>query len=281
LKTSGLGARWVAARWESSAVAGTRTPISPTISGSVVGFRLSGVEPDGDPLYEVLLSTTLSASNGVPRMHLIVDSYMENFQPDTTPILPDLLHPTQTAQNLGGFLEGKALLTDDAGAVLYRGSFTAEAFLNNTNHAVMALYGTGAAGKSGARLKGAFTLHKNASLNGPFQGTISLPAGARAQLARHAGARMRPIKQILSGVTVKPHPMVGRPTSGGRGTPLPTGYSQAPGTTSQPGHSLSPITIVAGAGAILSFLMAGALWWWQRTHPAGQPEGADQDPAGP
>jgi hypothetical protein len=246
----------------------------------VAGFRLSGVEPDGDPLYEVLLNTTLTASNGVPRTHLIVDSYMENFQPDTTPILPDLLHPTQTAQNLGGFLEGKALLTDDAGDVLYRGSFTAEAFLDNTNHAVMTLYGMGAAGKAGATLKGAFTLHKNATLNGRFHGTISLPAAARAQLTQHTGVQMRPIKQILSGVTVKPHPMVGRPTSGGPSTPLPTGYSQAPGPASQPSHSLSPITIVAGAGAILSFLMAGLLWWWQRTHPAGQPEDADQGPAG-
>jgi hypothetical protein len=243
------------------------TPISPALTGAVVGFRLSGVEPDGDPLYEVLLKTTLSPSNGIPRTHLIVDSYMENFQPDTTPILPDLLHPTRTAQNLGGFLEGKALLTDDAGTVLYRGIFTAEAFLDNTNHVVIQLDGTHVASGGKARIKGVFTLHKNATLNGRFTGTIALPAAAHSELLQHQGASMRPVKQILSGVVVKPHPMVGKSTGGAPSTPLPTGYSQVPHTSTQPGgRSVSPVTIIAGIGAALSFLLAGLLWWWQRRH---------------
>src|SRR5205823_3132035 len=144
-----------------------------------------------------LLKSTLAPSHGVPRTHLIVDSYMENFKPDTTPILPDLLHPTQTATNLGGFLEGKALLTDDAGTVLYRGIFTAEAFLNNTNHAIIRLGGTHAGAGGTALIKGTFTLHKNASLNGQLSGKITLPPAARQQLLQRQGATMRPVKQIL------------------------------------------------------------------------------------
>jgi hypothetical protein len=35
------------------------------------------------------------------------------------------------------------------------------------------------------------------------------------------------------------------------------------------------VTIIAGIGAALSFLLAGLLWWWQRRHP---PAARDAEP---
>jgi hypothetical protein len=242
------------------------TAYSPSVTGRVVGFRLAGIEPDGDPLDQVVLRTRLSPSGGLPAANLIVDTYLENFKPDTTPILPNLLHPGQTATNLGGFLQGKVLLTDDAGDVLYIGSFVAEAFLDNSNDAVMRLYGSGAAYGASGSLKGRFRLRrKDASLYGHFTGHITLPAAARQQLLQRRGARMKPIDQIIKVVTVTPHAMVGRTTTKSSSVPLQTGYGQPKPAPSQPaGRRLSPWTVVAGAGAVVSFLLAGLLYWRQR-----------------
>jgi hypothetical protein len=185
---------------------------------------------------------------------------MENFKPDTTPILPDLLHPKETAQNLGGFLQGKAILTDNAGSILYRGTFTAEAFLDNTNHVVTTFFGVSAARSGAATLKGAFTLHKDGSLAGRLSGSISLPPAARSQIEEHRGASMPKLETLVNGMTVVPHPMVGKTTSGSSAAPLNTGYGQP----ASPGRHISPLTIVAALGAAISFLLAGTLWWWQR-----------------
>lgn len=247
-------------------------PYAPSFSGQVDGFRLAGIEPDGDPLDQVVLSTTLSPSAGRPRLHLIVNAYLENFKPDTTPILPDLLHPNQTATNLGGFLNGKALITDDAGNLLYVGDFLAEAFLNNTNHTVMRLYGVKAARGAAGQLKGVFLLKKNGVLAGNLSGSMVIPSAARVQIATHSGARMKSVEKIIGLVTVKPHAMMGRSTHS-RSAPLHTGYgkngSKAPGTgssapTAAPGRRLSPVTMIAGAGAIACLLAAIVLWLRQR-----------------
>lgn len=250
-------------------------PYAPTFQGQVEGFRLAGIEPDGDPLDQVVLSTTLSASGHLPRLHLVVNSYLENFKPDTTPILPDLLHPNRTATNLGGFLNGKALITDNAGNLLYVGDFLAEAFLDNSNHTVMRLYGVKAARGGSGQFKGVFSLKKNGALAGNLTGKLTLPPAARAQVARNSGATMKSVEKIIGLVTVKPHAMMGRSTHS-KSAPLHTGYGKngskspatrappptAPSTTSD--RKLSPITMIAGAGAIACLLAAIALWIRQR-----------------
>jgi hypothetical protein len=163
------------------------------------------------------------------------------------------------------------LLTDDAGQVLYIGSFLAEAFLDGSNHAVMSFDGQGAAKGASGALKGSFRLHKDGTLAGPFTGHIELPLAARRQLLQHQGAKMRPLQEILDQVTVKPSAMRGRATTPSTSVPLHTGFGQpksklpysAPQSTSSSRH-LSPLTIVAGIGAILSFLIAGILFWLER-----------------
>jgi hypothetical protein len=246
-----------------------------TLAGSVKGFKLAGVEPDGDPLYQVVLQTRLSSSNGLPPLNLIVSSYLENFTPDTTPILPDVLHPSQTAQNLGGFLQGKVLLTDDAGNVLSIGSFVAEAFLDNTNHAAMKLYGgperPSHLSKLIGSLAGAFRIQRNASLSGRLTGHLSLGAAILRQIVQHRGMRMKPLEKIISTVTVKPAPMVGRRTPGANSTPLPTGYG-TPQAAGSSGRGLNPWSIVAGVGAIVSLLLAAILYIRDRRKQHGRPQ---------
>lgn len=247
-------------------------PYSPSVQGQVKGFRLAGIEPDGDPLDQVVLSTTLSPSAGLPRLHLIVNAYLENFKPDTTPILPDLLHENKTATNLGGFLNGKALITDDAGHLLYVGAFLAEAFLDNTNHTVMRVYGVNAANGASGALKGTFVLKKDGALAGALNGSLVIPPAARAQISRNQGATMASVEKIIGLVTVKPHAMMGRSTHSSS-APLHTGFGKkgnkhtspnpAP-ATSAPHRTLSPVTVVAGAGAIACLLAAIGLWLWQR-----------------
>lgn len=254
---------------------------TPAITGVVSGFRLAGLEPDGDPLDQVVLQTELSPSAGLPRMHLVVDSYLENFKPDTTPILPDLLNPKQTAQNLGGFLQGKVLLTDDAGTVLALGSFLAEAFIgNSSNHAVMKLYGSGSGYGGKGALKGSFTLHKDGSLVGGLRGTLTLPVAALAQIRRRADPPIHRfgsalLKRIISTVSVQPAPMMGRATTGTKGAPLHTGFgtpttvkqvAQPPASTTT-GRHISAWTVAALLGAAVSFIAAAILWWKGRAQP--------------
>ncbi len=247
-------------------------PYTPGLQGEVTGYRLAGIEPDGDPLDQVVLSTTLSPSGGLPRLHLIVNSYLENFKPDTTPILPDLLHENRTATNLGGFLNGKALITDDAGNLLYVGAFLAEAFLNNSNHTVMRVVGVNAAKGGSGQLKGTFALKKTGSLAGDLSGALTLPPAARAEIAKNRGAKMESVEKIIGLVTVKPHAMMGRSTHS-TSAPLHTGYGKKGNKSTNPSPSpsasppqrrLSPVTIVAGAGAVACLLAAVALWLWQR-----------------
>jgi hypothetical protein len=249
--------------------AGGEGTYSPQLAGQIAASRLSGVEPDGDPLYQVVLQTKLAASQGLPAVHLIVSAYLENFQPDTTPILPDLLRPNQNAQNLGGFLQGKALLTDNAGNVLYIGSLVAEAFLDNTNHVAMTLTGSGTAFGDKGKLLGAFTLHKDGSLTGSLKGTLALSASARRQILANHGARMKPLKDIISVVTVRPHPMVGRATGGVRTTPLPSNFAPPPQSSGGSSH-VNPWSIVAAVGAVLSLVVAGVLYMMERHRAASR-----------
>ena len=261
------------------AAAGATVRYAPTMTGVVAGFRLAGIEPDGDPLDQVVLQTELTPSGGMPRVHLIVDSYLENFKPDTTPILPDLLNPRRTAQNLGGFLQGKVLVTDDAGTVLAIGSFLAEAFIgNSSNHAVMKLYGSGTGYGGKGALKGSFTLRKDGTLSGALAGTLALPPAAHRAIAQHATHPVHSfgpqiLKKIIGTVSVQPAPMMGRATSGSKGAPLRTGFgtpkttpsTAGPVATASSSRHLSPLTFAALGGAVVCFVIATALWWKGRS----------------
>jgi hypothetical protein len=201
-------------------------------------------------------------------VHLIINSYLENFQPDTTPVLPDLLHPSRNAQGLGGFLQGKALLTDDAGGVLYIGAFLAEAFLDNSNHTVIRLEGSGTASGGVGTLKGMFRLSKNGALQGHLDGRITLPAAARKQIADMRGKTMRPLKQIINVVDVKPAPMMGKAKTGTPNAPLRTGFGHPtkPQTSTGSERRSVPIwAVIAAGGAVVAFLLSGILFWMGRT----------------
>lgn len=241
----------------------------PSVSGKLIGYRLAGIEPDGDPLDQIALQTTLSPSATVPSMRLFVNAYLENFKPDTTPILPDLLNRNKQAQNLGGFLQGKALITDNAGNVLYIGAFLAEAFLNNSNHAVMQLDGGSAAASSHARLQGTFSLNKQGALHGAFQGRLTLPVAALRQIERYRKATIQSaqVKSILDAVKVKPAAMVGRKTARSQTVPLHTGYANTTPARTVTTHStrrVSQWTIIAGAGAVVCFVTAALLFIRER-----------------
>jgi hypothetical protein len=255
-------------------VLGSRVVAAPSEpfawSGSVQGYALSGVEPDGDPLYRVALQSRLVGVN-MPPVKLIVSSYLENFHPDTTPVLPDLLNPKQEAQNLGGFLEGKVLLTDDAGNTLYLGSFLTEAFLNNTNHTLMTFYNKSSGYAGGGRIKGSFVFGKQANFVGQLTGTLKLSAAAIADLKAHQGQKMKPLKDIIDAVTVTPH-YYGTRGVHSSSPALHTGFGSN-GSTGTPGSSgggrqISPLTIAAGIGAILSLLAAGWLYLVERRRKA-------------
>ncbi len=250
-------------------------PYAAHMQGAVAGFRLAGIEPDGDPLDQVVLDTTLTSLGNTPRLRLIVDSYLENFQPDTTPILPDLLHPNQTAQNLGGFLQGKALITDGAGDVLYLGSFLSEAFLSGGNNAVMTLYGSGAAYGSTVRLKGTFTPRRDGKLSGYLSGSLRLPPAALRQVEAHRNGPRKALKDIINAVTVKPAPMVGRATKGSSGVTLHTGF----GTPHSLARRPSLLTIVAGTAALLSFLAGIILYLRDRKGKSLPRDSKDEQPA--
>jgi hypothetical protein len=250
--------------------ANTIPPYAAAVQGVVSGYRLSGVEPDGDPLYRAVLKTRLASTGRMPRLNLIVDAYMEQFKPDTTPILPDFLHRHRQAANLGGFLQGKILLTDDAGNVVSVGSFVAEAFLDNWNSAIMTLYssknGYGAAGQ----IQGRFLLSKkgqNVGVTGRFAGRLSLSNSARQQVLANAGKAMKPVEKIISQVSVTPHAMVGRATARSRSVPLHTGFSGTPSKSpvrtaaGAPSKHVSVVTIAAAAGAVISFLLAAVFFW--------------------
>lgn len=243
-------------------------PYTVSVHGSVQGYRLAGVEPDGDPLYQVVLRMAVPAAGGQPALNLIISSYLENFQPDTTPVLPDLLHPTRDAQNLGGFLQGKALLTDDAGTVLYIGSFLGEAFLDNTNNAVITFSGSRLY-HGGARLAGTFALRhvgQDVRITGRFSGQIVLSSAARRDLRARRGATMRPIKDIIRAVTVVPF-YYGKNGVKSSGKPLHTAFRNTPASSG--GRHFSLVTILAGAGAVVALLLAGVLYLVERRQRRG------------
>lgn len=251
----------------SVSVYASATPYRTEMRGDAAAFRLSGIEPDGDPIDQVILRTRLGGNPALPDSHLIIDAYLENFQPDTTPILPDLLHPSKKAINLGGFLEGKALLTDDAGNVILIGSFLAEAFFNNSNHTVMRLFGREGSALS---VRGIFRLRRDGSIHGSLSGFVHLAGHIRRDFVNNRGAAMRPLKDIIKTVTVRPAPMRGRATRGTPGTPLHTGFGTSHSSSSRgvtdasPNRPIPALTWRAGIAAAGCLVIALGLFWRQR-----------------
>jgi hypothetical protein len=86
------------------------------------------------------------------------------------------------------------------------------------------------------------------------------------------GAKMRPIKDIITTVTVKPHAMMGRNSAHSATVPLHTGYASTPFQRTRPATTSSTHiniwTIVSGIGAIASLIMAGLLFWSERRRAA-------------
>ncbi len=190
-------------------------------TGKAVNFNLSGVEPDFDPIYRVVISGRLHdgrAEDDLPDSTLILSAYLEVFQPDTTPILPDLLHPDQVAQDLAGFLSGKAALVNKGGHVAYQGSLLAEIFQNNDEHIVLDLSRT-ATGPT-VRLEGAISLSTGGAERGTLraQDRLALPA-----LAVPPG-RIPSWQQVISAISVR------RPVMMGTAAPAGTRTSAAPST---------------------------------------------------
>ncbi len=199
-----------------------RSPQSYALSfaGDPVDFQLSGLEPDFDPIYKVTVSTKLHdlrpKGSALPDATLILSAYLEVFQPDTTPILPDLLHPNQTASDLAGFLSGAAVVVNDGGHVVYRGSLLAEVFQDSTEHLIVDLDPVkGGPNRGSVRLQGPIVLHKGGKESGKV---TALQPFARAALAVPRG-RLPTWQAVLNGLTVQKPAMMGTAGTPGKTAP--------------------------------------------------------------
>ncbi len=226
---------------------------APAISGSVVRFSLAGVEPDLDPIDRMIISVTLRdtrpSGQALPTGTLILSTYLENFQPQTTPILPDLLNQQRVATNLGGFLQGKAALVTRAGQVAYRGSVLAETFLDNQVRMIVDLQRVGASlSEQDVRLAGALTMRKNLTLAGALHALAPLTTAQIAPL-RAAPGRPMPWQEVVAGMAVRFPRMMG--TGGANAaTPVPQQVqAQQPALTAVAGLSAAPMYRTAGKAA--------------------------------
>ena len=171
-------------------------------------------------------------------------------------MLPDLLHPNDVADNLAGFLSGKAALVNAGGVVVYRGSLLAEIFQGNTEHLVVDL-SPSSAGPS-VRLQGVISLVAGGAEHGALHALRPL---ARAQLAV-PNARVPSWQQIVSSMSIHKPAMIGTAGSGGQHSPSrPTTIApMAPlaGTRSMASCDIwcrarRPVTFIPlGAGVVLA-----------------------------
>lgn len=225
-------------------------------TGKAVDFNLSGMEPDFDPLYRVTVSGPLHdlrpASQALPNSTLVLSAYMEVFQPDTTPILPDLIQPDQTASDLAGFLSGKAALVNAGGHVAYRGSLLAEIFADNTEHLLVDLYPVGTGPDATAiRVQGVIDLEKGGGEHGTLRALRPL---ARAALSVPRG-RQPSWRSVIAELGVRVPAMVGSAGSGQRSSTAP-----APPPALQPAHRASggipPYVPRVAFGCAMVFMVA-------------------------
>jgi len=249
--------------------AGTR-PVTLTLTGTVVRAELSGFEPDFDPIDRVVIAATLRdtrpPAHALPDALLVLSAYLENFQPDTTPLLPDLLHPDRTATALGGFMQGKAVLVNRGGRTGYRGSLLVEVFRDNSAHLVLDVDREGASARAPSlRLKGALTLYKDLSVRGQLRAERPLSAAETAALRVPPG-RMPSWQQVVRGLSVRLPPMRG--TGGGNGgnpgasrTSLSSALPRVARAPSRPRPSpVVPARTLTAGGALAALIVAALLW---------------------
>ena len=237
-----------------TARADSRNPVyAPAVSGSVVRFSLAGVEPDLDPIDRMIISVALRdtrpSGQALPTGTLILSTYLENFQPQTTPILPDLLNQQRVATNLGGFLQGKAALMTRAGRIAYRGSVLAETFLDNQVRMIVDLQRVGAPlSEQDVRLAGALTMRKGLTLAGTLQALAPLTAAQIAPL-RAAPGRSMSWQEVVAGMAVRFPRMMGTGGANAATPASPHAQGQQPALTAVAGLSAAPLYRTGGKAA--------------------------------
>jgi hypothetical protein len=210
---------------------------------------------------------------------LVLDLYLESFQPDTTPILPDLLHPGQTATNLVGFMQGAAAIVNRGGQIAYRGDAMAEVFADSMVHLVLLhMQRPGASATAGLRLQGVLTLYKGGTQIGELRALTPVDRNA---LAVPRGPAVS-WQSVIASMTVHLPRMMG--TAGG--SPPPGTPTTLPNALTAPTPTPSPTSTLAAArstrrshtsrltyAAALALIAVGLLLWWRggrRRLPRGE-----------
>ena len=200
-----------------TAAAASTAKFHGTFAGNVIWYYPAGFEPDFDPIERVIIQTTLHSPH-TPPMTLILDAYLENFKPDTTPILPDLIHPNiQLSTTLGGFFTGQAIVVAPSDRIIYTGMMLAEAFItpHGVQHMILRLTGQGAALGGVMNLDSVFHVNKSFAVHGFVYGKVRLPVRA-VRLLKGPGSRTLSRKQILRDFNV---PLPTQKGTGGNGRP--------------------------------------------------------------
>ncbi|MGH2410229.1 MAG: hypothetical protein ACRDGS_07680 [Chloroflexota bacterium] len=241
-----------------------------TLTGTAVNFNLSGLEPDFDPIYKLTVSAKLrdrrARALDLPDATLILSAYLEVFQPDTTPILPDLLHPNQVANNLAGFLSGAAALVNIGGQIVYRGSLVGEIFQDSTESLVVDLEPISPAGDARpTRLQGSILLHKGGGESGTLQ---ALTALSRVALAVPHGT-LPTWQAVVAGMSVHTPTMMGTAGTPGKKAPAkattiaPIAPGQPPASCDQICRLRRPTTLIPLAIGVV-ILLGGLITGWRR-----------------
>lgn len=177
-----------------------------TLTGSTVYSNLSGFEPDFDPIVRIVIIAHAHAK-GLPELNLVLDAYIEQFQVDTQPVLPDLIDTNkELSTSLGGFFSGKAMVVGPSNQILFTGSMLAEALIKpvcmyatgkvappecqtETQHMLVDMTGQRPAKGGSFTLKSIFVgNHALRITSGSLWGTANIPASATKALSRGSGS---------------------------------------------------------------------------------------------
>lgn len=280
------------------------------LTGKIVYFKyFAGMEPDFDILSRVVLEGTIR-SPSAPPMTLVLDSYIENFQTETQPVLPDLIHPNVSlSYQLGGFFSGESLILAPNNKTLYTGSLYIEALISPSclvnspackksgsepNHMLLyELAGQGAARGGILMLRSYFLLNKKGQISGSVYGQAKIPQAARTLL--RSGSGHLPGKKVLKLVHLAKPAQIGKGGTGkpGRGFCLPGGHHcTSNGQTGTPPPGYKPPKTSPGSGNTTATTssrpgwmapLGGALiglavilllvFFWQQRTQGGQPPG--------
>jgi len=272
------------------------------LTGKIIYLnRFAGMEPDFDILSRVVIEGTIH-SKSEPAMTLILDSFIENFQTETQPVLPDLLHPNQElSYTLGGFFSGDALVLGPGGSVLYAGHLYVEALISpacinqlpscnkqsEANHMLLdSVVGQGVARRGRMELRSLFFLKVSGKIRGTVWGKLWLPRRARA-LLRHGSGHLS-AQRVLTEFSLAKPPQKGTSggIKGGKGFCLPggkhctgTGHVGTPPPTSKHTNSSAGSTTssrppwmapLGGALIGLAFVLLGIYFWQSRKNPVSR-----------